>query len=110
MGTTHVRMQVDVRWVALPGRGEALRGSRAGLWGKAQSLPRTEKRYGPLGRIVQRGYWRVGRRDGVIRCGQECRDRRTLERLVGVIPRRSYRLTQQEVAFEKVGAGGDFGP
>jgi len=39
LGTTHVRMQVDVSWVALPGRGEALRGSRAGLWEKPRVRP-----------------------------------------------------------------------
>lgn len=65
--------------------------------GKAQSSPRTEKRYGPLGRIVQRSYYRVGRRDQVIRCEQECRDRRTLERLVGVIPSRKWHLRKREL-------------
>ena len=52
MRITHVRMQVDVRWVTLPGRGEALRGSRAGLWEKTAVHPK------------QRSHRRVGRRDG----------------------------------------------
>lgn len=57
MGTTHIRMRVDVRWLALPGRG-----SRAGLWEKPRVGPEQRSGADPWAELFRDaiGEWEEG--------------------------------------------------